>query len=239
MQNNFINIIREQLLINGNSEHQKILQKYLKWVVKFYWLKASQINEIFKNLYKEIKLLDISEQKKLAFNLFDSEYFEDKSFWILILNKLVKKYLNADFLNDLKKNFEKNIYDWANCDVLSSKVNTNIILKDSNAINIIVSRKNSKYMRVQRSACISFVRLWKTWLYNNEIISICSETIKNPERFVQLWTGWVLRELSIANLSIVEIFIKNNYKYFSREWLRYAIEKMHPEKKKEILQYNK
>lgn len=239
MSNNFIKTIQEQLLINWDSEHQKVLQRYMKWISKFYGLRSPQITEIFRNLYREIKLFSIQEQINLAFELFDSDIFEDKCFATMILHKLVKKHLDVDFLDNLKSQIEKNIYDWANCDVLSSRVNTNIVIKYPEAAQKIVERKDSKFMRLQRSACVSFVRLGKTWNYNEEIVSICSTTIQNPERFVQLGTGWVLRELSLSDLKLVEWFIKDNYKYFSREWLRYAVEKMHPEKKIEILQYNK
>ena len=50
--------------------------------------------------------------------------------------------------------------------------------------------------------------------------------IKNPERFVQLGCGWVLREVSVDNLKVTVEFIEKNYEYFSREGLRYACEKM-------------
>lgn len=51
-------------------------------------------------------------------------------------------------------------------------------------------------------------------------------------------TSWVLRELSLADLSGVKMFIKNNYEHISREGLRYAIEKMNGQDKAKLLAYS-
>jgi hypothetical protein len=57
--------------------------------------------------------------------------------------------------------------------------------------------------------------------------------------FVQLGTGWVLRELSRADLEGVIEFIKEHYEKFSREGLRYAIEKMDSKTRTILLKYEK
>jgi hypothetical protein len=49
----------------------------------------------------------------------------------------------------------------------------------------------------------------------------------------------VLRELYLADPDNVVEFIKDNYDHFSREGLRYAIEKMPDDLKTELLYYNK
>jgi len=51
--------------------------------------------------------------------------------------------------------------------------------------------------------------------------------------------GWVLRELSVADEDIVICFIKNHYDEFTREGLRYAIEKMNKPLQKQLLNYDK
>jgi len=87
-------------------------------------------------------------------------------------------------------------------------------------------------------ACIlSNTKRNKIYRYNDEIIKICSTCVKNPERFVQLGVGWVLRELSLANLELVNEFLTDNFEYFSREGLRYAIEKMTAKDKQKWMKY--
>jgi hypothetical protein len=47
-----------------------------------------------------------------------------------------------------------------------------------------------------------------------------------------------LRELSLHDLKLVVDFIKKNYRHFSREGLRYAIEKMDNKLKKQLMDYD-
>ena len=48
-----------------------------------------------------------------------------------------------------------------------------------------------------------------------------------------------MRELSVADEDVVIDFIRENYRQFSREGLRYAIEKMDEGLRKELLSYGK
>lgn len=57
--------------------------------------------------------------------------------------------------------------------------------------------------------------------------------------FVQLGTGWVLRELSLSDKNRVVEFIKENYDFFSREGLRYALEKMDEKTRLFLMNYKK
>jgi len=83
------------------------------------------------------------------------------------------------------------------------------------------------------------VKLARFGDHTQSIIEICETCVKSPERFVQLGNGWVLRELSRADLNLVVSFIKKNYSHFSREGLRYAIEKMDEKLRQKLLKYNK
>ncbi len=229
------NIINE-FYSNAITETKEKYTRYFKGVVKFYGLKIPQIKSIFKKQRKEISKLDLEEKINLAFSFLESEYQESKSFGILILEKEFKN-LDKNFLNKLKKIIEKNVYDWWTCDSLSGKVIWNMIRLDSNFSTIIQKWKNSKYMWLQRVSCVSFLKVARFGKHNDIIIDICSTTIQNSERFVQLGTGWILRELSLADLNLVQNFIRENYHLFSREWLRYAIEKMNLKDRKQLLKY--
>lgn len=47
----------------------------------------------------------------------------------------------------------------------------------------------------------------------------------------------MMRELSLSDLEGVQEFIRKNYDHFSREGLRYAIEKMNEKDRKKLLSY--
>lgn len=71
------------------------------------------------------------------------------------------------------------------------------------------------------------------------LLEICTETVRHQERFSQTGTGWVLRELSNADVKRVEIFIESNICHFSGEGLKKAIEKMTDETQERLKQAHK
>jgi len=144
---------------------------------------------------------------------------------------------------------------WATCDTISSKVFSEMVkIEEKNSakkgktksengiplstVPILISWKDSANYWQQRASCVSFVKLAKTGKYTNSIMEICKTCVKSPERFVQLGNGWVLREVSVIDLGLVVGFIQENYNSFSREGLRYAIEKMNEDLRQKLLKYD-
>lgn len=223
----------------GDKEAKKNYERYFKYVIKMHGFKSDSFNTLFKECYEGfINKLSVKEQLKLAFLMFDSDFQEEKSFGVEILVRNVA-YLSKKELPRLKKLIDKNVYDWATCDRLASRVIGRMIKKDASIAKELIPWKDHKNLWVQRAACVSFVPVARFGEFNNTIIKISSTVVKNPERFAQLGNGWMLRELSIANLDLVVNFIKKNYNYFSREGLRYAIEKMKQPLYKEMLNFSK
>lgn len=63
---------------------------------------------------------------------------------------------------------------------------------------------------------------------------VCDRTIQNPERFAQLGTGWLLRNIGSVDKNQLFAFLERNIGFFSREGLSYAIEKLTPAERKKI-----
>eukprot|EP01084_Bolivina_argentea_P172706 299143_1 len=225
----------------SNPTIAKQQEKYMKHKVKCMGLKAPIIKQIFKNIWQsDIKSMELSNQILLSIECYKFEYMEYKSFGCNILEK-INKNLDDNFLNNIAIEILSNYCNtWATCDGLSSKVIRHMISNDkTNKYALIIKEwKNSDCIWIQRCSCVSFVCLARHGNYNNIIIEICTQCIKNNERFVQLGVGWVLRELSLNDLNLVIKFIKKYYNYFSREALRYAIEKMDNNLKQTLLKYN-
>ncbi len=234
----FLLEIRKALKNIATSEQQKKSEWYLKKAAQFHGVRSPDIDACFKEYFKStLKGQPFKTQFDLAITLLTSEFHEEKKFGILLLHKNIKQ-LDETHITSFSKLFSKDIKDWATCDSFSSKVLSNMIKRESSIAQKIYEWRDSKYLWQQRASCIAFVIIARHGEYNDMIFSICSSVIKNPERFAQLGAGWVLRELSLADLDMVLSFIKKYYNSFSREGLRYAIEKMKPEMRKAILANN-
>lgn len=188
-------------------------------------VKMAKIIEIYNNFKPKIKLLSKDEKINLSMKLLKSKYFEDKTIGIRILEHDLKE-LDKSIIGEFFELFDQHIYEWATCDVLASKIISKIIIDDNSAAKIMVNWSKSEKKWAKRASIIAFVNLAIKYDFDNIIIEIASNLIKDDFRFIQLGVGWCLRNLGVKNPKIVLEFIKKNYKYFSREGLRYAIEKM-------------
>ena len=135
---------------------------------------------------------------------------------------------------------ERYVNDWATCDCLSSQVVRKLIEKhpDNTYATKVQAWSRSSNDWVQRASCVSFVCLAHHGLHNEIILDIAQHVIQNQQRFPQLGMGWVLRNLSQADEDVVVDFIKEHHEEFSREGLRYAVEKMDKPLRDELMNYD-
>ncbi|MDD4353672.1 MAG: DNA alkylation repair protein [Candidatus Nanoarchaeia archaeon] len=228
-----INEIQSELEKYADEKTKIGAENYLKGSTNR-GLKMAKVIEIYNNFKPRIKNLSQDEKVKLSIELLKSKYFEDKTIGIRILEH-DSKVLDKRILNEFYELFDTYIYEWATCDVLSSKVISKIILNNKSAEQIMIKWSKSNKVWAKRASIIAFVNLAIKYDYDRIIIKIASNLIKNNFRFIQLAVGWCLRNLGQKNQELELNFIRNNYKYFSREGLRYATEKMKPELRAKVL----
>jgi 3-methyladenine DNA glycosylase AlkD len=210
-------------------------ERYFRGVITFHGVQTPKVDRIFREQLPAIRGLNHTETKELAQQMLSSSYAEEKSIAVRILHTH-RKSLDCEFLTEFEPQFRKHVYDWGTADSLSGRFLRFLIERDDKiAIKKIVSWRNDSSLWMQRMAAVSFVHLARHGQVTNDVIRVCKSTIKNPERFTQLGTGWVLRELWLAEPLLVESFIEKNINHFSREGLRYAIEKMPKSLQKKIL----
>jgi len=228
-----ISEIQSELQRHADPLVKKGAENYLKGSINR-GIKMAKVIEIYNSFKPRIKMLSQKEKTGLAIKLIKSKYFEDKTIGIRILEH-DSKVLDKKILNEFYDLFDTYIYEWATCDVLSSKVISKIIVNDKSAAETMIEWSKSEKLWAKRASIVSFVNLARKYDYDKIIIEISSNLIKNEFRFIQLAVGWCLRNLGQKNLELVLDFIKKNYDYFSREDLRYATEKMNEGLEKKVL----
>lgn len=224
-------------------------EKYFKNVIKFYGVDVPELSTLYKSYSSSLKELLKENNGKdeihgLVYELFLHDYSESKWIGIEIMSKILQSKthkLNIEDLKFVEKLFdEKLAYDWGTVDCLSSKVVTSIIKNENEkSIEHLLEWSKSENLWKKRASCVSFVKIARFGKHNDTIIQICKNTFQSPERFAQLGAGWVLRELYLAENELVVSFLKDHYQYISREALRYAIEKMEPSLRLQLLNHNK
>jgi len=229
--------LQGKIIEGGNGKIASGQEKYFKNVISFRGLKSPQVEKIFKEHKDEVVDLEVKEALQLATDFLQSKYGEEKQMGIHVLKTKLPSLKKSHFKH-FEKIFDEHVYDWGTCDSFSSKVLCEVMKRDHSVAKVLHQWRNADNIWRKRASCVSFVKIARFGNFNQEIIEICSECVKSEERFVQLGVGWVLRELSLADLALVEKFIKTNHSFFSREGLRYAIEKMSIKKGRELLKFD-
>eukprot|EP01103_Thecamoeba_quadrilineata_P017686 TRINITY_DN6388_c0_g1_i1.p1 TRINITY_DN6388_c0_g1~~TRINITY_DN6388_c0_g1_i1.p1 ORF type:complete len:250 (+),score=49.04 TRINITY_DN6388_c0_g1_i1:52-801(+) len=232
-----VTAVRNSLIMQGNASRADGARKYFKNVIDFYGLSSPDTQKLAASFAPKIDSFDKPQLFDLISNLFNTNFLEEKSIGTLFLAKKKKKLGKEEVLFVGRLYDDGKIYDWGTSDSVSSRILAEALRNDKKLAQIFVDWRDSPNLWKQRASCVTFVKHARFGGFNKEIFDIASVCISSQERFVQLGVGWLLRELSRATNEEVVKFIKNNYSKFSREGLRYAIEKMDGDLRNRLLKY--
>lgn len=222
---NLLPEVRQRLAERALESVRDGAERYFKHEVRFHGVKAEGVRQVAREVLPSLKGRPVEAVIGSAFGLLASEMFEEKQIAVIVLNRHAHA-LPGDFIRQLEPVFDRNVYDWATCDMLCGRVLYLLIKRSSAELRRVVGWSKAKYLWRQRASAVTFVKVARFGQHDEEVIAVCDRVLRNPERFAQLGAGWALRELSLADCNRVVAFLRNNYAFVSREGLRYAIEKM-------------
>jgi 3-methyladenine DNA glycosylase AlkD len=103
------------------------------------------------------------------------------------------------------------------------------------SIGEIVSWTDSSNRWLKRASAVSLIIPAKKGLFLNEILIISDRLLTDKDDMVQKGYGWMLKEASNLHRDEVYQYVFKRRRDMPRTALRYAIEKMPPEMKKEAM----
>jgi 3-methyladenine DNA glycosylase AlkD len=199
----------------------------MRGTVKCHGLQQPQLLQVYReSLEGPLARVGDAGRAQLGLTLLRSEFGEEKEFGALLLSRS-HAALGDGALPALATALDEHVTNWATCDSLCGKVLRDIVRADVRSADAVAdwSLASERPWR-QRASCVAFVTLARHGQHNERVLRACARTVRNPHRFVQLGTGWVLRELWLADAAAVEGFLRANFAHWTREGLRYAVEKM-------------
>jgi 3-methyladenine DNA glycosylase AlkD len=224
MSSQFARVVRARLTDAADPKVKAAYESYLKNAVRFIGVRMPEVRRVFRELRPALSAHSPEELFAEARTLLLSPFAEEKHIAILLLARVVRTP-PSDFVRRLEPVFDEGIREWATCDGISGRV-LRPLLRDPAMRKRIVAWSRSRNQWRQRAAAVAFVNEARHGAHDDIIIGICERIVRNPERFVQLGMGWVLRELSLSDRPRVLGFLRKHYSSISREGLRYAIEKL-------------
>ena len=226
--------IREELNASADEETRKSVQRFFKEEIACYGVKTAVVRKIAKKFWREVKGFSKAEIFALCEILFTSDFVEEAfvaSFW---LPNMLERLEPAD-LAVFKVWIERYVNNWAKCDTFCNHTVGGLVEKHPESVGEVKSWAESENRWLRRAAAVSLIVPAKKGLFLQEALEISNMLLNDEDDMVQKGYGWLLKEESRKHPKEVLSYVLRNKKTMRRTALRYAIELMPKDVRKEAL----
>ena len=226
--------LRRDLIASADEHTKEISQHFFKEKTLFYGIKNDLVGKIAKKYLPEIKQLTKKEVFGLCEELFKADYCEEAFIacdWVYSRNK---EYLSEDF-----KIFEhwinEYINNWAKCDTLCNHSLATFIDMYSQYLENLKIWAKSDNRWVKRASAVTLIIPARRGRYLKDIFRIADILLLDKDDMVQKGYGWMLKAASESHQNEVFDYVMLHKTNMPRTALRYAIEKMPADLKKQAM----
>lgn len=188
------------------------------------------------------------KQAGLALELIRQEHTEDKLAGMLLFGEILIPLEDpgyADLLPGFAGLFDEgHLGDWNSVDWFCVKVLGPLVERDGEpCARAIGEWRRSASLWQRRASAVAFVNVVRQGDFFPGfllmVLESCKELVQSSERFSQTGAGWVLREVSHVDPSLVESFVRKHLADLSREALVSSVRKLPPEVREELLRLHR
>ncbi|MBN1231976.1 MAG: DNA alkylation repair protein [Candidatus Coatesbacteria bacterium] len=166
---------------------------------------------------------------------------------LLSSNKNAEKFIAFDWVYRIRKTLsmedfatfenwiEKHIDNWALCDVLCTKALGCFIFAFPEFLKDLKRWASSDNRWFRRASAVTLIYSLRKKRYFKESLEIAEILLQDKEDMVQKGYGWMLKEACKHHEDEVYSFVLARKKIMPRTALRYAIEKMPAQRKKQVM----
>ncbi len=230
-------LIQKELVQLATSERKKSIEFFFKHDIKAYGVSNPDTQKIGRTIINNLKSDNLSKMEiwNLAEKLFANEFIEESLLACQIVYAFKKLYVKEDF-----KVFEswvsKYIDNWAECDTFCNKVIGEMLFLFPDLVNDMKTWALSENLWVRRASAVSFIYPAKKNMFVEDQWEIALLLLEDKEDMVQKGYGWMLKVLSQKRQNEVFDFVQRYKARMPRTALRYAIEKMPAQLKKQAME---
>ena len=229
-----INTIREQLIENADEKTRESGRRYFKEDIQLYGVKTAIVTQIGNQAFKLIKAMPKSEVFALCEDLWKSGMMEESFIACNWTYSIRKQYAPEDFAM-FEAWVNKYVSNWAACDSLCNHSIGSFLEQYPSFVEDIKEWTFSKNRWVKRASAVSFILPARKGLFKKDIFEIADNLLLDTDDMVQKGYGWMLKSLADACEDEVFQYVLDHRSSMPRTALRYAIEKMPDEKKREAM----
>lgn len=229
-----IEYLRQKLTGLADEATRRSSQSFFKEPILTYGVKVPLVNSIAKEAIQLLK----PESKKTVFalctSLWQSGYFEESILACNLAYSRKKEFEPTDFL--LFENWlTRYVANWASCDTLCNHTIGDFLERFPTYIGEMKRWAASENRWQRRAAAVSLIIPARKGKFLPELLEIASLLLTDTDDLVQKGYGWMLKAACAAHEAAIFDFVMNNKATMPRTALRYAIEKMPDELRKQAM----
>jgi 3-methyladenine DNA glycosylase AlkD len=226
--------IREELTQMADEQIRESSKRYFKESVNGYGTRTKEVSMMAKNYLKEVKKLPKERVWELCETLWKSGMMEESFMACTWSDAFNKQFEPTDFkvFEHWVQNYVSN---WASCDTLCNHTVGDFVMMYPEYIQELKRWAHSENRWMQRASAVTLIIPARKGLFLTDIFELAEILLHSPDDLVQKGYGWMLKAASEAHCEEVFQFVMKHKATMPRTALRYAIEKMKPEKRKEAM----
>lgn len=229
-----IDKIRMDLKAGKSEIRAKNSLRFFKEKITCYGMKTGDVVCIAKKYWQEICKWNKSDIFELCEVLYRSGYLEE-SFIVSTWMATYSPSFERDDITVFEKWIDLYITNWASCDGFCNHAVGDFIMKYPDSIEEIKSWTHSGNRWMRRASAVSLIIPAKKGQFLEDIFWISDSLLTDEDDMVRKGYGWMLKEASRMHQMEVFSYVMKNKKNMPRVALRYAIERMPSDLKKEAM----
>lgn len=226
--------VRRELGENVDSNTRQYSGSFFKESVKAVGVKVSVVTKIAERLFVQIKDLDKETIFGFCEELLKSGYVEEAFVAYKWSDYLKERYEPEDF-EVFEHWLSTYVSNWAECDTLCNHTLGTFIEKYPQYVEKLKAWTQSNNRWVKRGAATTLILPARKGLFLDDVLDIADKLLLDGDDLVQKGYGWMLKEASKNHQQQVFDYVIKNRATMPRTALRYAIEKMPQNLRKEAM----
>jgi 3-methyladenine DNA glycosylase AlkD len=226
--------VRQELQKNINPDTKGYSRSFFKEEIKSLGIKTPVVNEISKKFFHQIKHLGKDTIFEYCEELLKSDYIEEAVVAFRWSDFLKKRYMPEDFAV-FERWLSTYVSNWAECDTLCNHTLGTFVEKFPEYVEKLKEWTQSQNRWLKRGAAVTLILPARKGLFLDDVLEIADKLLHDKDDLVQKGYGWMLKEASKKHQQQVFDYIIKNRATMPRTALRYAIEKMPPDLRKEAM----
>lgn len=229
-----VHLIHTDLLAAVDPVYKAGATRYFKESIKIYGVRTPTVRTIAATQTTLLKNEPLSVLWQLSEQLLKTGYMEEATIALALVYARRKEWSKNDF-KTLEQWLHTYVSNWAICDDLCNHSMGYCIATFPDILPTIHAWTTSDNHWVRRAAAVSFILPARAGNNLADVVPIAKALLHDTDDLVQKGCGWMLREAAKNHQQEIIDYIEQHKKTMPRTMLRYAIERMPADIKKQLM----